>query len=100
MRRLLLPLMCRTQNAVALLRRRSHYVRGILRQDPHVIVGYARVSTPEQEAGLAAQIAELAGAGCTKTFQEQASSVAQRNVLAGCLSFLREGDVLMVTTPD
>jgi DNA invertase Pin-like site-specific DNA recombinase len=39
------------------------------------IIGYARTSTRDQQAGLEAQLAELALAGCTKIFTEQVSSV-------------------------
>jgi len=65
-----------------------------------MIVGYARTSTAEQEAGLEAQRRELAGAGCEKVFAEQVSSVAQRAQLAAALDFVREGDTLVVTKPD
>jgi len=63
-------------------------------------VGYARTSSSEQEAGLLAQQRDLKAAGCERVFAEQVSSVAQRTKLAECLSFMREGDVLMVTRPD
>jgi DNA invertase Pin-like site-specific DNA recombinase len=33
-------------------------------------------------------------------FSEQVSSVAKRDVLATCLAFLREGDVLIVCKPN
>jgi DNA invertase Pin-like site-specific DNA recombinase len=65
-----------------------------------MLVGYARTSTAEQDAGLEAQIRDLAGAGCTKLFTEQVSSVARRAALSECLAFLREADVLTVTKPD
>ncbi len=65
-----------------------------------MIVGYARTSTAEQEAGLAAQERDLAAAGAERMYAEQVSSVAQRGKLAECLAFLREGDVLAVTKPD
>ena len=57
-------------------------------------------STFDQAAGLAAQERELKAAGAEKMFTEQVSSVAHRTKLAECLTFLREGDVLMVTKPD
>jgi DNA invertase Pin-like site-specific DNA recombinase len=63
-------------------------------------VGYARTSTADQQAGLAAQERDLRAAGCERLFTEQVSSVAQRGALADCLAFLRDGDVLMVTKPD
>ena len=65
-----------------------------------MIVGYARTSTTDQAAGLAAQERDLTAAGCERLFSEQVSSVAVRERLAAALEFLREGDVLMVTKPD
>ena len=65
-----------------------------------MIVGYARTSTWDQTAGLAAQQRDLKAAGAEKVFSEQASSVAQRTKLTECLAFLRDGDVLTVTKPD
>jgi DNA invertase Pin-like site-specific DNA recombinase len=65
-----------------------------------MIVGYARTSTWDQTAGLAAQQRDLKAAGVDKVFSEQASSVAQRTKLTECLAFLRDGDVLTVTKPD
>jgi DNA invertase Pin-like site-specific DNA recombinase len=65
-----------------------------------MLVGYARTSTADQNAGLDAQKRDLAAAGAEKVFSEQVSSVAARGALATCLAFLREGDVLVVTKPD
>lgn len=65
-----------------------------------MFVGYARTSTTDQDAGLAAQERDLAAAGCTKVYAEQVSSVAKRERLAAVLDFVREGDVLIVTKPD
>jgi DNA invertase Pin-like site-specific DNA recombinase len=65
-----------------------------------MLVGYARTSTFDQKAGLAAQERDLQAAGAEKIFSEQVSSVAQRAALKACLEFLREGDVLVVTKPD
>jgi DNA invertase Pin-like site-specific DNA recombinase len=64
------------------------------------VVGYARTSTAEQEAGLAAQERDLRAAGCGKVFAERVSSVGKRARLDAALDYLREGDVLMVTKPD
>lgn len=64
------------------------------------VVGYARTSTVDQEAGLEAQQRDLAAAGCGKVFSEQASSIGKRVQLAAALDYLREGDVLVVTKPD
>lgn len=65
-----------------------------------MIVGYARTSTTDQNAGLAAQERDLRAAGADKVYAEQVSSIAQRAKLAECLSFMREGDALCVTKPD
>ncbi|MGU3360683.1 recombinase family protein [Methylobacterium sp. M6A4_1b] len=65
-----------------------------------MLVGYARTSTLEQEAGLDAQIRDLTALGCEKVFQEQVSSVAPRKVLDAALEFVRSGDTLVVTKLD
>ena len=66
-----------------------------------MLVGYARVSTVEQDAGFAAQLDELRRAGCEKLFSEKVSSVAaKRAQLEAALEFTREGDVLVVTRLD
>jgi DNA invertase Pin-like site-specific DNA recombinase len=67
---------------------------------PSMMIGYARTSTSDQNAGLEAQERDLKAVGCDKLFQEQVSSVAQREKLKACLEFLREGDTLVVTKPD
>jgi DNA invertase Pin-like site-specific DNA recombinase len=68
---------------------------------PGAIVGYARTSTFEQQAGLEAQIEELRAAGCTRIFSEQVSSVdAQRPQLQAALQFLRQGDEFICAKPD
>lgn len=66
-----------------------------------MLVGYARTSTIDQEAGLAAQCRELEAAGCERIFAEQVSSVAaRRERLAEALDFARTGDVFVVTRLD
>jgi DNA invertase Pin-like site-specific DNA recombinase len=65
-----------------------------------VLIGYARTSTYDQEAGFDAQIRDLKAAGCTKVFSEQVSSVAEREQLKAALDYLREGDVLVSTKLD
>lgn len=67
-----------------------------------MIVGYARTSTTEQEAGLEAQLRELAANGCDKVFHEQVSSVDReaRRELAAAMDYVREGDTLIVTKLD
>jgi len=67
-----------------------------------MLIGYARTSTVEQQAGFEAQIRDLEAAGCEKLFVEQVSSVdvANRQQLAGALDYIRDGDVLVVTKLD
>ena len=65
-----------------------------------VLVGYARTSTAEQEAGLKAQVRDLQAAGCMKIFQEQVSSIAERPELERALDYVRGGDTLVVTKVD
>src|ERR1700722_10111847 len=70
-------------------------------RDGDMIVGYARTSTLDQQAGLQAQVRDLEAAGCERTFQEHVSSVsAARPKLEEALRFVREGDVLIATKPD
>ena len=66
-----------------------------------MMIGYARTSTADQEAGLEAQERDLRTAGCDRVFSEQVSATAaKRPQLAAALEFLRQGDVLAVTKPD
>lgn len=65
-----------------------------------VLIGYARTSTDEQHAGLEAQLRDLKTAGCTKVFQEQASSIGDRPQLMAALEYARDGDTLIVTKLD
>ncbi|PSJ59245.1 recombinase family protein [Pseudaminobacter soli (ex Li et al. 2025)] len=65
------------------------------------LVGYARTSTTDQKAGLAAQLRDLEQAGCTKIFREELSSVAAtRPQLEAAIEWVREGDTLVVTKLD
>ncbi|HYD69312.1 recombinase family protein [Azospirillum sp.] len=58
-------------------------------------VGYARVSTTDQD--LALQLDALAKAGCARVFEDKASGArADRPGLTAALGFVREGDVLVV----
>ena len=60
-----------------------------------MLIGYARVSTPEQD--LTPQLDALRDAGCERTFSDQASGAkANRAGLAEALSHARSGDVLVV----
>jgi DNA invertase Pin-like site-specific DNA recombinase len=60
-----------------------------------VLVGYARVSTPEQRLDL--QRDALVKAGCERVFEDVASGAqAERPGLAAALAFVRPGDTLAV----
>ncbi|WP_404302698.1 recombinase family protein [Alicycliphilus denitrificans] len=61
-----------------------------------MLIGYARVSTQEQDTAL--QMDALNRAGCQRIFQEKASGASRRGreELARCLAFLSKGDVLVV----
>ena len=60
-----------------------------------MLVGYARVSTQEQD--LALQLDALRGAGCGKVFEERASGAQrERPALRAVLEYMREGDTLVV----
>jgi DNA invertase Pin-like site-specific DNA recombinase len=65
-----------------------------------MIIGYARTSTLEQEAGFTAQVRDLKAAGVEKVFKEQVSSIAERPRLEAALHSLRNGDQLVVTKLD
>jgi DNA invertase Pin-like site-specific DNA recombinase len=71
-----------------------------MEQERLMLVGYARTSTLDQEAGLEVQLREFKTLGCEKVFQEQASSVGPRKALEQALDFTREGDTLVVTKLD
>jgi len=65
-----------------------------------MIIGYARTSTVEQDAGLEAQLRDLQANGAEKVFSEQVSSVGHRKELEAALDYTREGDVFVVTKLD
>lgn len=59
------------------------------------LIGYARVSTAEQDSAL--QTDALHKAGCERVFEDTASGAkADRPGLADALAYLRNGDVLVV----
>lgn len=58
-----------------------------------MLVGYARVSTKEQETRL--QLDALRRAGVDLVFEEKASAVGDRPVLRACFESLSRGDVLV-----
>lgn len=60
-----------------------------------MLIGYARVSTMEQNGRL--QKDALKEAGCEKIFEDQASGAkADRSALKKALDFARKGDVIVV----
>ena len=60
-----------------------------------MLVGYARVSTIDQD--VAPQIDDLKAAGCKRIFQDKVSGAkAERPGLTEAIDFLREGDSLVV----
>jgi len=65
-----------------------------------MLIGYARTSTTEQVAGIEAQERDLLANGCERIFREQTSSVGTRTQFELAMSFMREGDVLVVTKLD
>ena len=62
---------------------------------PLAHVGYARVSTLDQDPAL--QLDALVAAGCVKVFEDRASGArADRPGLQKALDYARDGDVLIV----
>ena len=57
-------------------------------------IGYARVSTTGQNQDM--QLAALSDAKCEKIFMEKESGVKGRPVLKMLLSYIRQGDELIV----
>ena len=58
-------------------------------------VGYARVSTLDQDLSL--QLDALAAVGCGKVFEDRASGAhADRAGLQAALDYVRDGEVLVV----
>ncbi len=58
------------------------------------VIGYARVSTKEQDLSL--QLDALSKYGCDRIFTDKMSSVKERQGLTDALGYLREGDTLVV----
>ncbi|MDR7377642.1 DNA invertase Pin-like site-specific DNA recombinase [Rhodoferax ferrireducens] len=59
-----------------------------------MLIGYARVSTRDQETDL--QLDALHRAGVTEIYEEKASSVGTRPQLRRCLAALRPGDIFVI----
>jgi len=64
-----------------------------------MIIGYARVSTMDQDAGFQSQIDEL-GEICDRVYSEKTSANGPRPKLELALEHCRQGDVLVVTKLD
>jgi DNA invertase Pin-like site-specific DNA recombinase len=63
------------------------------------LIGYARVSTPDQTTDP--QLDALTAAGCDRIFKEKASgALRDRPELAAALDYLRPGDTLIVAKLD
>jgi DNA invertase Pin-like site-specific DNA recombinase len=67
-----------------------------LRDRPPALVGYARVSTTDQNSGL--QTTALESAGCARIFADDgvSGSVATRPALDDCLAYMQAGDTLVI----
>ena len=64
-----------------------------------MLVGYARVSTQEQDFAL--QLDALKTAGCNRVFEEKASGAQrERPALKAALEYMRQGDTLVVWRMD
>jgi DNA invertase Pin-like site-specific DNA recombinase len=64
-------------------------------------IGYARVSTPDQQAGLAAQVSMLEADGCEFVFRDIASGkLASRPQWDAAMAILKPGDVLVAVRLD
>jgi DNA invertase Pin-like site-specific DNA recombinase len=71
----------------------------MLQKEGAMIVGYARVSTREQD--LSGQLAELRAAGCAKVYSEKASGArGDRAELRKLVDRLQPSDLLVVTRLD
>jgi len=65
------------------------------RRDTHMLIGYARVSTEDQNLDL--QVDALTKVGCERIFEDRLSgAVAQRPGLTEAIGFVRKGDTLVV----
>lgn len=64
------------------------------------LIGYARVSTQDQD--LSAQLEDLKGAGCSKVFHGKQSGKSDDNQakLLELLNYVREGDTVILTKLD
>lgn len=65
-----------------------------------MLIGYARASMTDQQAGFVSQLVELEAYGSELTFKEEVSAVASRGELERAMDMLSEGDTLVVTKLD
>ncbi len=63
-------------------------------------VGYARVSTEDQDCSIQEEALRAAGATIVRSERKSGTSTTGRTELATVLDFLREGDTLLVTRID
>lgn len=74
-------------------------IRSRLAKEGGKLVGYARVSTDDQDCSI--QIERLNAIGCHKIYADQETGrTIERAQLQQCLDYLREGDVLAFTRVD
>jgi DNA invertase Pin-like site-specific DNA recombinase len=64
------------------------------------VIGYARVSTPDQDLSFQETALKAAGCEVIRTEQRNGTTTAGRDELRTVLDVLRRGDVLMVTRID
>ena len=63
-----------------------------------MLIGYARVSTDDQDTAL--QLDALKRAGAQRVFEEKRSSADKRPILGACIDSTRPGDTLVVYKVD
>jgi Resolvase, N terminal domain len=64
------------------------------------VIGYARVSTTDQDLSIQEAVLKAAGCDVIRAEKRSGTSIAGREELRTVLDFLRKGDVLMVTRID
>jgi DNA invertase Pin-like site-specific DNA recombinase len=78
-----------------LIAQKTSVILEVVSQEAFLIIGYARVSTIEQDTAL--QLDNLQRSGCEKIYQESVSGISKtRPELDKCLDNLRSGDTLVV----